>query len=335
MAIARLLVLLGGACLLGVLVASVGVEPVVQAFATMSWRLLIVLVFPFVLGNIFDTLGWRFAFPHDRVSFLTLWRVRLAGESVNTLTPTASVGGEAVKAWLLRSHVPYRESLTAVVVAKTTITVAQGLFLLLGLLLVSGTPADSRLLTGMRWLVVIELLAVAGFVAVQVSGIVGGMVRVVGARLGVASALARAADVGRLEETLREFYTRRRFRLALSLAAHFAGWVLSAAELWVVLRLLGVEISPTTALVVEAFATGIRFMTFFVPAGVGTMEGGLMLVFVAFGLGAPLGLALALVRRVRELCWTAAGVIVLMAMGGRATLRGAASTLPTTEPEAA
>ena|SRR5947207_2116466 len=335
MAIARLIVLVGGLCLLGVLVVSVGVEPVGQAFATMSWGLLVVLVFPCVLGNIFDTLGWRFAFPHDRVSFATLWRARLAGEAVNTVTPTGSVGGEAVKAWLLRPHVPYREGLAAVVVAKTTITVAQGLFLLLGLLLVSGTPADGRLLTGMRWLVVVELLAVAGFIAVQVSGIVGGAVGVVGARLGFSSALARAADVGRVEHTLREFYMRRPYRLALSLAAHFIGWLLSAAELWVVLQLLGVDISLITALVVEAFATGIRFMTFFVPAGVGTTEGGLVLVFVAFGLGAPLGLAFALVRRLRELCWTAVGLIVLMTMGGSVRARGGALTLPTTGREPA
>jgi uncharacterized protein (TIRG00374 family) len=209
------------------------------------------------------------------------------------------------------------------------------LFLLLGLLLVRGSAADGRLLTGMRWLIVVELFAVAGFIAVQVSGIVGGAVRVVGARLGFRSALARAADVGRVEHTLRDFYTRRPYRLALSLAAHFVGWLLSAAELWVVLRLLGVVISPTTALVLEAFATGIKFVTFFVPAGVGTTEGGLVLIFAAFGLGAPLGLAFALVRRVRELCWTAIGLIVLMAMVGRMPTRGDVLALSTNDGEPA
>ena len=221
------------------------------------------------------------------------------------------------------------------VVAKTTITVAQGLFLLLGLLVVGGTAADGRLLTGMRWLVLVELLAVAGFVAVQVSGVVGSAVGAVGARLGFASALARAADIGRVEHTLREFYARRPRRLAGSLAAHFVGWLLSAAELWLVLRLLGVPISPTTALVLEAFVTGIRFITFFVPAGVGTAEGGVMLVFVAFGLGAPLGLGFALVRRFREVCWTAVGLIVLMTMGGGRAFGPRALALPAPEGEAA
>ena len=76
-------------------------------------------------------------------------------------------------------------------------------------------------------------------------------------------------------------------------------------------------------------------MTFFVPAGVGTTEGGLVLIFVAFGFGAPLGLAFALVRRFRELCWTAIGLIVLMTMGGRVPTRRDVLALPTSEGEPA
>lgn len=335
MARARLIVLIGGACLLGALVASVGVAPVTRAFATMSWGVLVVLMVPWPVANLFDTLGWRFAFPRDRVSFGTLWRVRLAGEAVNTVTPTASVGGEAVKAWLLRPSVPYRESFTAVVVAKTTVTAAQGLFLALGLLLVREGAADGRLLAGMRWLILVELLAVAGFIVVQVSGVAGAAVRVTGTKLGFPSALARAAAVSSVEDTLRAFYRRRPWRLTLSLGAHFIGWLLSAVEVWVVLHLLGTAISLDTALVLEAFATGIKFLTFFVPAGLGTTEGGLVLIFVAFGFGAPVGLAVALVRRFRELCWTAIGLTLLMAMGGRLPTRRDLAVLPTTEGEPA
>ena len=324
MAVARLVVLVGGLGLLAALVASVGLDAITGAFTTLSWRLLIVLVVPFVFGNILDTLGWRFAFTRDLVSFPTLWRARLAGEAVNTTTPTASVGGEAVKAWLLRPHVSYDEGLASVVVAKTTITVAQGLFLVLGLLLATGMPADGRVLTGMRWLLVVEILAVVGFVAVQVSGVVGGALRAVGQRLGLPSVVARSADVGRVEHVLRRFYTGRPGRLTLSVTAHLLGWVISATEIWLVLHFLGADVSLSSALVLEAFATGIRFVTFFVPAGVGTTEGGLVLVFVAFGLGAPLGLSFALVRRLREVCWTAAGLLMLMALGAGSRRRLAA-----------
>ena len=47
----------------------------------------------------------------------------------------SSVGGEAVKAWLIRRDVAYEESVPSVVIAKTTLTIAQALFLLIGVAL--------------------------------------------------------------------------------------------------------------------------------------------------------------------------------------------------------
>jgi hypothetical protein len=40
--------------------------------------------------------------------------------------------GDAVKVWFLRPHVPYRESVASVIIAKTTLTLSQALFLLMG-----------------------------------------------------------------------------------------------------------------------------------------------------------------------------------------------------------
>src|SRR6266850_3985684 len=129
----RAALLLAGATLFALLVWEIGPRAIVASFTRLGFSLLIVLVFPFCVITAFDTLGWRYAFRRDRVSFWELAVARVAGEAVNGTTPTGSVGGEAVKAWLLRDRVPFRESLPSVIVAKTTITIAQGLFLLFGL----------------------------------------------------------------------------------------------------------------------------------------------------------------------------------------------------------
>src|SRR5438874_12762362 len=82
-----------------------------------------------------------------------------AGRSNHAFTaspPTASVGGEAVKAWLLRPAVPLGESLPSLIVSKTTITIAQGLFLLFGVALAWRTARpDSPVLYGMEVLLVV------------------------------------------------------------------------------------------------------------------------------------------------------------------------------------
>jgi hypothetical protein len=64
------------------------------------------------------------------------WKVTLGplGEVVNMTTPTAYVGGEQLKAYLLKKHhVPMVEGLPSVIIAKTTMTIAEVLFILLGI----------------------------------------------------------------------------------------------------------------------------------------------------------------------------------------------------------
>src|SRR5262249_15243317 len=116
----RALLLLAGAGLVTLLVWEIGPPAIVPTVRPLGASLPVVVVFPFCVITAFDTLGWRYAFRRDRVSFWTLAVARVAGEAVNGTTPTGSIGGEAVKAWLLRDRVPFRESLPSIIVAKTT-----------------------------------------------------------------------------------------------------------------------------------------------------------------------------------------------------------------------
>src|SRR5205807_5049417 len=115
-----------GAVLLGVLVASNDPPAILASITRLPWRLVVVVCFPITLVTLFDTLGWRFAFLHDRIGLATLVPARLAGEAFNLTTPTAALDGEAVKTWLLRGRVPTDEAVSSVIVAKTTITIGQG-----------------------------------------------------------------------------------------------------------------------------------------------------------------------------------------------------------------
>ena len=315
MRIVRFALLVGGAALFVALLIRIGLETIVSSFSRLSWRLLVILWFPFSLVAAFDTLGWRFAFRRDSVPFRALLYARMAGEAFNVTTPTASVGGEAVKAWLLRPYVSLEESLPSVIVAKTTITSAQALFLLLGIAVAWPIlPAGSPLLRAMEWLLVLEIVGVGGFILVQVVGILGGGSRMLG-RLGLLRTVDPARTLGRMDQALSHFYRREPGRLLLSIACHFLGWVLSALETYVILHALGLPVSFATATVIEAFGTGIRFAAFLVPAHLGALEGGHVVAFTALGLGAPAGLVFSLVRRVREAAWTGMGFVVLAALG--------------------
>jgi len=305
-----------GLAILAILVALVGKDETLAATArALGWQSLLVCL-PFALIMAVDTLGWRYAFAYDRVPFLRLMAARVAGEAVNVMTAVAPVGGDAIKVWFLGSHVPYRESVASVIVAKTTITLSQTLFLLLGVAVALALSVDARLVAAMFWLLLVELVGAGGFLFVQVTGLLGRGARRL-ARFGKLKAIASAEN---LDQTLQSFYRRQWRRFSLSMGFHLLGWLMGVLETWLFLQVLHVPASLTTAVVIETLGSAVRFATFFMPGSLGALEGANAAAFAALGFGAQAGLAFSLLRRLRQVVWIGLGVLVLLVARGRALL---------------
>jgi len=142
----RLLLALAGIIVVGYLIVRVGPVAVWSIFRDLSWRVVLILVFPTCLAVVADTLGWYFTFVTLPHSFGRLIGMRLAGEAVNQITPTASVGGDLVRALLLRPEVPLREAVASVIADKTTGVTSQVLLLLAGLLVLAFIEAGLALM---------------------------------------------------------------------------------------------------------------------------------------------------------------------------------------------
>ena len=305
-----------GLAILAILVALVGKDETLAATArALGWQSLLVCL-PFALIMAVDTLGWRYAFAYDRVPFLRLMAARVAGEAVNVMTAVAPVGGDAIKVWFLGSHVPYRESVASVIVAKTTITLSQTLFLLLGVAVALALSVDARLVAVMLWLVLVELVGAGGFLFVQVTGLLGRGARRL-ARFGKLKAIASAEN---LDQTLQSFYRRQWRRFSLSMGFHLLGWLMGVLETWLFLKVLHIPASLATAVVIETLGSAVRFATFFMPGSLGALEGANTAAFAALGFGAQAGLAFSFLRRLRQVVWIGLGVLVLLVARGRALL---------------
>jgi uncharacterized protein (TIRG00374 family) len=310
----RPLLVLTGLALVGYLVMQIGPAAIWASFVTLGWRLPVVLAFPYALAAAVDTLAWRLLLPIP-VPFLLLLRARLAGEAVSLATPTMSVGGDPVKAYLLRPALPLRDGFVSVIADKTTVVAGQVLFLALGLLAASlVAPPAGRLLSIMTGLLVVEILAVGGFALVQASGALGGGGRLLGRiarRVGVGGAERLAQGLGDLDRALAALYRDRRRRLVASAIVHSVAWATGGLEIYLVLSLLGTPAPLGIALIVESFASGVKFASFMVPASLGALEGGYVVFFEAYGLGAAAGLSYVLVRRLREIVWAVVGFLAL------------------------
>ena len=305
-----------GVALLAALVAQNDPAVVVASIADLHWRLVVILVFPAALVALFDTLGWRYAFLREAIPFRALMWSRLAGEAFNMTTPTAAVGSEAVKTWLLLGYAPLDATLASVIVAKTTITLGQGVFFLVGVIVAWHMGlAGSALLYAMLWFVVIEAITLGLFVLVQIRGMLGWTGRLL-ERFGIRPARVQGM-LGRVDDSLGRFYRTAPGRLGLSIGFHFVAWLLGSLETWLILKFLGSEVSLATATVIEAFGTGIKVATFLVPASLGVLEGGFVATAATFGLSASTAISFSLVRRLREATWVAIGLIAFAAMRPR------------------
>ena len=325
----RPLLVLTGLALVSYLVAQIGPAAIWSSFVTLGWRLPLVLAFPYALAAVVDTVGWQLLLPRARVPFLLLLRARLAGEAVSLATPTMSVGGEPLKAYLLRPRVSLRDGFASVIADKTTVVAGQVLFLAAGLIAARvALPPSGRLIEIMTGLLVVEVLALGGFVLVQASGALGGGGRLLGrlaARAGVGGGERYQAGLGDLDRALAALYRHGRPRLVVSALVHTVAWATGGLEIYIVLWLLGIPASLGTGLVIEAFASGVKFASFMVPASLGALEGGYVAFFAAYGLGATAGLSYVLVRRLREIAWIVVGLLAVGVAGRAAAVPDAAA----------
>jgi glycosyltransferase 2 family protein len=313
----RPVLIVAGVGVIGYLVYEVGPRAVWDSIRPLGWRLPIVLVLPFAAAVVLDTLGWRILLRDHRVPLGVLLRARLAGEAVNLMTPTASVGGEPLKAYLLRPYVPLAEGFASVVVDKTTVVAGQTVLLLAGLVLAASMlPLASPLMLVMASLFVVEVVAMSGFVLVQMRGVFGGGGRVLG-RMGLAPSARYQEGLNTLDRRLGDFYRERRGRLVASALLHAAAWATGGIEIYLVLVFLGVGSSLVTALVIDAFGAAVKFASFMIPASLGALEGGYVAIFGALGFGAALGLSYTLIRRLREVLWAAVGLLWLSSLRAR------------------
>jgi putative membrane protein len=104
-------------------------------------------------------------------------------------------------------------------------------------------------------------------------------------------------------------------------ALRLIAWAVEAGEIWLVLRALGQPVDMIDALILESLSSGVRAAAFMLPAGLGALEGGLVIVGALLGLPAETGLAIALTKRVRELALGLPGLFVWHWIEGHHLLR--------------
>jgi putative membrane protein len=298
MRIASVIGLLAGVVLAVWLVADTGWTPIAHLLGQATWPGLAAVVAFHGLQMLPSAAAWgAVAGPRPPAPgfgrFMTLRWIR---EGANNLLPVAQIGGDVIAARLLaRRGLRMPEAIAATICDQTLETGTQIVFVVVGLaILPAGLLGGTTAITG----VAIACVAVAAFVAVQVGGGVGLVERLL-LRLGEAIGRLEFRHIEGMEAALRRRYSAPGPLLAGGIL-HLVSWFSGALEVCLIMHVLGQDVGLRDGLLLESLGQAAKSVGFVVPGGIGVQEGGYAAVAAALGLPPGAGIAISLVKRLRE-----------------------------------
>lgn len=315
MSLSKFLYFAIGLAILAVVASQIDIGQVFRQTVQVGWGMAIIIGLH-CLSFISDAIAWQITLPSvplTRRWLYRLWKVRMVGESFNTVLPAAGLGGEPVKAVLIKRlyGIDYREVIASLILSQTIIVISLVFFLIIGFVFMQRSPELPRSLdiaagVGLAGitLAIILIFALQNLRLVSFLG-----ARLKSWRLGqkIEAALHHIREV---EERLISFYVHHRARFVAALILSFIPWLIGVPEIYYAAEFLGHPISLMNAWIIEAAVQLVRTGLSVVPAGLGAQEG-VFLVIVSILTGSPtLGASMALVRRARELIWVIWGLAV-------------------------
>lgn len=276
--------------------------------------LLVALSYGLVAG--FDSVSWQYAFQPeeaDKIHPIGLWRIRTIGEAFNVITPFGTMGGEPVKAHLLKERygLTYKQGAASQVVARTTLMVSLILFMIPGIvfLFMDNDISETFKVSSLTGLITFSVLIFL-FLLFQVTGTLSRIAHGVNRLFPSKTPRPSLEHLVALCGMMSGYYRQHRGLFLKSIAFGFLGWAAGVLELYLTLYFLGVPVGFRELWIIESLLQLIRVGSFFIPLSLGAQEGGLIVIFTALGMAGPLGLAVSFVRRIRELIWIGLGMLL-------------------------
>ncbi len=287
-----------------------------QSFKGISW--FVFLLYPFMC--LWDVLGWKLVFAQNWNRMLrlgTLFWIRLAGEAINNITPVIDIGGEPLKVVLASQAfgIPRPVILASCVLSRTALLAAETLFILIGLLLSSVLLPLSIEWRWSLWIsAMILTVVILLFVVAQTRGLFTHFLRWI-ERLPVHRFLFDELKIPfrQVDKHIAQFYDTEKKKFGFAICLHTIGWIAGGLETMILCRIVGIEVTFIQGVMLESLLQLVRTASFFIPANLGTQEAGLAFFLHFYGAEPAIGVAVSILKRLRQIVWTAIGFIVWMA----------------------
>lgn len=255
----------------------------------------------------------------DRVGFWRILKYTISGYALNYVTPVGLLGGEPYRIMELTPYVSKAKAASSVILYAMMHIFSHFWFWLFGVVVFfvrygreMSWPVASLLVVVMLFC----LLAIYFFLKGYRNGLAMKTLRILSHLPWVGRRLRSAADcheegIRKVDQQIAALHSQRRRTFHLSLGLEFLARLVGCFEIQFILFIFTPDVSYWDCLLMQAFISLFANLFFFIPMQMGTREGGLALVTDGMHMHGAYGLLTGLITRIRELFWTAIGLLLI------------------------
>jgi len=311
-----------GLLLFAYFVRKAGVSQIVAGIQRLGFGFLLILAISAV-RQIARSLAWLRCFeaPYS-LRFRDAFAARVMGDALGNIVPLASVAvAEPSKAAFVTDRVPLMASLSALTLENIFYSLSVTIFIFSGTVaLLLAFPLKPALRYASYGTLAVTILIVPlGYLIIRkqwkfISGPMSALQARGFGRAWLGKTIPRAQT---LEDRIYGFYERNSNRLLTILALEMCFHLAGVLEIYTTLWFISDVVAPTllTAFILESVNRVINIVFKFIPFRLGIDEAGTGMLAKALGFTQAIGAALAIVRKSRDLFWTAIGVALMVRRG--------------------
>ncbi len=253
----------------------------------------------------------------QKVGFWWLYGITVSGFALNYATPGGLMGGEPYRIMMLSPKIGTERASASVILYVMTHIFSHFWFWLFSCLLyVTIRPVTPFM--------VVLLLAIASFCLLAIWFFLKGYKK--GIAMGCMNVLRRfpmirkwaipfierhRTQLDTIDRQIAALHNQNRRSFVSAVSLEFLCRVTSALEIYFVMLVFMPNASYLDSILILAFTSLFANMLFFMPLQLGGREGGFLMSAKGLALTANIGISVALIVRIRELIWTAIGLMMI------------------------
>ena len=296
-----------GLLLLALMITQLDFKQVWEGLQHAGYWFVAVLVLWFFL-YFFNTTAWyiiiRSTSPKPKFSYMWLYKVMVSGFALNYATPGGLMGGEPYRIMELSPYIGTEKASSSVILHTMTHIFSHFWFWIISVALFIITEPLTPFMIGLLTAVTAFcLLGIWFFMKGYQKGLANRAFALLSHIPGAKKWARRFIDNHHDEQNPHTFWGA----LMLELSCRF----LSAFEIFFILLVIMPSANYFQCVLILAFTSLFANLLFFMPLQIGGREGGFMMSASGLALTTSAGIFVALIVRLRELFWTALGLLLI------------------------